>query len=133
MFSGLPRQSGMRVTGEASTALTTSSGGIVGVQTVIILVRWIITSETASSRRSSRPPNMSRSMLLDAAFAVQQVDRAAQLLVRRQHRLVLADCHAEQRSSQRTSASIADQHRAEQLTNHVHRPRHQRARCGRAR
>ena len=27
MFSGLPRQSGSRVTGEAITALTTSSGG----------------------------------------------------------------------------------------------------------
>ena len=60
MFSGLSRQSGMRVTGEAITALTTSSGGSSALS-VIMLVRWIITSETISSRRSSTPPNMSRS------------------------------------------------------------------------
>jgi len=31
MFSGLPRHSGRRVTGEAMTALTTSSAGFVGI------------------------------------------------------------------------------------------------------
>ena len=60
MFSGFPLHSGTRVTGAASTALTTSSGGS-SAQTVIISVRWIMTSETARSRRSSSPPSMSRS------------------------------------------------------------------------
>ena len=60
MFSGLSRHSGMRVTGEAITALTIASGGSLA-SSVIMSVRWIITSETTSSRRSSTPPNMSRS------------------------------------------------------------------------
>ena len=60
MFSGVPFHNGMRVTAAASTAFTTSSGGS-SAQTVIISVRWIITSETVRSGRSSRPLNMSRS------------------------------------------------------------------------
>ncbi len=60
MFSGLPRQSGSRVTGEAITALTRSSDESSAFK-VIMPVRWIITSDTTRSRRSSTPPNMSRS------------------------------------------------------------------------
>ncbi len=60
MFSGLPFHNGMRVTDAASTALTTSSGES-SAHTVIISVRWIMTSDTVRSRKSRRPLNMSRS------------------------------------------------------------------------
>ena len=48
MFSGVPRHSGTRVYGAASTALTISSGGSSAL-TVTMSVRWTITSETSSS------------------------------------------------------------------------------------
>ncbi len=60
MFSGLSRHNGTRVTGAASTSRTISSVGW-PTSTMIISVRWTITSETSSSGRSSKPPNMSRS------------------------------------------------------------------------
>ncbi len=83
-----------------------------------MLVRWIITSETTSSRRSSTPPNMSRSSCFHAALAVEQIDRAAQFLARRQDLLILADRHPDAcLSSQRTSASIAIRTGPNNLTN----------------
>ena len=60
MFSGLSRHSGMRVKPDLSTALTMSSAGSSAL-TVIISVRWTMTSDTVRSRRSSNPPIMSRS------------------------------------------------------------------------
>ena len=48
MFSGLSRHIGSRVTGEAMTVLTMSSG-VSSAHKVIILVRWTITSDTSSS------------------------------------------------------------------------------------
>ena len=60
MFSGVLRQSGMRVYSDLSAAATISSGGPSAL-TVTISVRWTMTSATVRSRRSSRPPSMSRS------------------------------------------------------------------------
>ena len=60
MLSGEPRHSGSRVTPAASTASISSRGGS-SASSMTILVRWTMTSETVSSRRSSRPPIMSRS------------------------------------------------------------------------
>ena len=60
MLSGEPRHSGSRVTGAASTAWMISLGGS-SASIVTMLVRWTMTSQTESSRRSSTPPIMSRS------------------------------------------------------------------------
>ena len=97
MFSGVSRHSGTRVTGADSTASIASLGGW-PASTMITSVRWIITSATVRSGRSSRPPSGWLAVLLgDAALAMQQVDGAAQFLVRGQHRLVLAELEAGER------------------------------------
>ncbi len=94
MFSGLPRHSGSRVTGEAITALTRSSGfssaferDHVGAVDHHVGQRELAQIEHAAEHVAVE--------LLDAALAVQQIDGAAQFLVRRQHRLILADDDAD--------------------------------------
>ena len=62
-------------------------------------------------------------LLLDAALAVEKVDRAAQFLVRGEDRLILADFHSEPAEDPFHQHLDPDQHRAEQ----AHRP------CDRAR
>ena len=61
---------------------------------------------------------------LHIAFAVQQVDGAAQLLARRQHLLILADRHADELEQPAHQRFDRHQQRAEQSDEPVHRPRH---------
>ena len=53
-------------------------------------------------------------VLLDAALVVQQVDRAAQFLVRRQHRLIVADARAGEPQDAAHQRLDRRQHRPEQ-------------------
>ena len=114
MFSGLSapeRQAGI---GRGQHLAHDLLGRIVGVDGAHLGAVDHHVGRPSSSRRSSRPPSMSRS-LLDAALLVQQVDLAAHLLVRRQDRLGLADarCRTGAASSAR-ARSIAIGDRAEQ-------------------
>ena len=62
--------------------------------------------------------------LLDAALAVQQVDRAAQFLMRRENRLIFADADAGKRSQQPAHQRFdAHQGRPEQADGPCNRPR----------
>ena len=98
MFSGLLRpQRHARVPARPAPRRTTSLGGS-SARTVIILVRWIITSETVELAQVEQAAEHVAVVLLDAAFVVQQVDRAAQLLVRRQERLVRRRCASRTRA-----------------------------------
>ena len=133
MFSGVPRHSGTRVTGAVSTASTISSRRIVGVDRHHLGAvdhdvghRQLAQIEQAAHHVAVE--------LLDDALAVQEIDGAAQLLVRREDRLDLADRHAEQPQDDRAPATRPRQDRREQRTvASSHRPRDHRAPCGRAR
>ena len=81
-------------------------------------------TSTPHSRRSSRPPNMSRSFL-DFALVMQQVDRAAQTFGRRQHRLVGADLDAEQPHQHADNRLDHREQRAKQIDHQLHRARDQ--------
>ena len=85
MFSGLSRHSGMRVTGEAITALTMSSGGSSAFDRdhVGAVDHHVGDGEVAQIEHAAEHVAVE---LLDAALAVQQIDGAAHFLVRRQHR-----------------------------------------------
>ncbi len=66
--------------------------------------------------------------LFDAALAVQQVNRPAQLLVRRQDRLIFSHAYAGEYSQQPTDQSFdAHQHRTEQADHPFDRSRDRQA------
>ena len=131
MFSGLSRHSGMRVKPDLSTALTISSGGSSAL-TVVISVRWTMTSDTVRSRRSSNPPIMSRSSFstLPSRCNRSTVPRISSCGAR-------IDCsspirHAEQAQDLAHQPFDRHQHRAEHADHQCHRPRrHQRHAVGR--
>ena len=72
-------------------------------------------------------------VLLDAALVMQQIDRAAQLLVRGENRLVSPTCMPNSPQDPAHQRLDRDQHRPEQPHRPIDRPRHRRARCGPAR
>ena len=78
-----------------------------------MLVRWIITSETIEFAQIEHAAEHVAVELLDLAFAVKQIDRAAQFLVRRQHLLILADRHADELEQPAHQRLDRHQHRAE--------------------
>ena len=125
MFSGVSRHSGTRVTGAASTASTISSGGSSAL-TVIISVRWIITSRHRQVAQVEQAAEHVAVELLDAALAMQQIDRAAQFLVRR-----AGSAGPRRRAMPTQRAGSAHQrfdrgqHRPEQAHDPGHRPRRQ--------
>ena len=94
MFSGLSRHSGMRVNSALSTASTISSGRIVGIdrQHLGAVDHDVGHRQFAQVEQAAHHVAVE---LLDAALAVQQVDGAAHLLVRREDRLFLADADAD--------------------------------------
>ena len=71
--------------------------------------------------------------LLDAALAVQQIDGAADLLVRRKDRLLLADADAEQAQNLPHQPLDRRQHRSEHADHHMPSAAPPSAPCGRAR
>ena len=68
MFSGVLRQSGMRVYSDFSAAATISSGGPSAL-TVTISVRWTITSATVEVAQVEQAAQHVAVVLLHAAFA----------------------------------------------------------------
>ena len=113
MFSGLPRQSGSRVTGEAITALTMSSGGSSAFKRdhVGAVDHHVGDHELAQIEHAAEHVAVER---FDVAFAVQQIDGAAQFLARRQHLLIFADRHADMLEQPAHQRLDRHQHRAEQ-------------------
>ena len=96
MFSGDPRHSGIRVTNSSSTRSTTFSARLadIGGDHLGAVDHDVGHGEVAQVEQSAEHVAIE---LFDAAFPVQQVDRAAQAFMRRQQRLALAGPDAGER------------------------------------
>ena len=132
MFSGLPRQSGMRVYRGLEHGVDDLLGRIVGVDRDHLgaVDHDVGDGEVAQVEQAAEHVAV---VLLDAAFAVQEIDGAAQLLVRREDRCVVPDPKPNRRRIQRTSHSIADQQRRRAAARSRRSAAQPAAPCGRGR
>ena len=106
MFSGLPRQSGSRRDGGAEHGVDDLARRIVGIEHdhVGAVDHDVGHGQLAQVEHAAEHVAVE---LLHVAVAMQQIDGAAQLLARRQDRLIFADRHADAAQDQRTSHSTA--------------------------
>ena len=132
MFSGLPRHSGSRVTGAASTARDDLLRRLVGVHRDHLgaMEHHVGHREVAQVEHAAEHVEI---VLLHPALVMQEVDGAAQLLVRAQDRLILADLDAEQREHPAHQHLDPHQQRPEQPDQHRRSGARPGARSGRER
>ena len=132
MFSGLSRHSGIRVYSVASTSRTSSSGG----RSALIIDHFGAMNHHVGDLKFAQIQQAAEHvavLLFDLAFVMQQIDRAAQPLGRRQDRLVDADLDAEHLHQHADDRLDHGEQRSEQVDHQLHRTRDQRARPGPAR
>ena len=122
MFSGVLRQSGMRVYSDFEHRGDDLLRRVVGIDRHHLgAVDHHVGDRQIA--QVEQPAQHVAVVLLHAAFAVQQIDRAADFLVRRHDRLVLADLDAERAQEPFHQPLDRDQHRAENPDDPGHRPR----------